>query len=496
MGLIVDNFAGGGGASEAIFQALGRHPDIAINHDDMALNVHAANHAATDHLVNDVWGVDPVRVCKGQPVDLAWFSPDCKHFSKAKGATPTQANIRDLAWVVVKWARAVRPRIIVLENVQEFEGWGPLGSDGKPEPSMKGETFRAWLNALRAEGYAVQWRLLRACDYGAPTIRERLFLIARCDGQPIVWPAPTHAPRDSLSVQAGRLPRYRAAADIIDWSLPVPSIFDTKKQIWDKYGLRAIRPLAANTERRIADGIDRFVLNCADPFFITYAQHGGAVRSGFQPLHTITASPKDQNAIVVPELNAADARTARKVAAFMAQHNTGVVGHDARSPVSTITGRGTQQQLVAVHLQDMHGTKRRSVDLRDPHPTVCAGGNHSAAVFAFMQKYYGTGTGSSLHDPMHTLTTKDRQGLVVVTVKDFGQFVVTDIGMRMLSPREQFAAQGFPADYVIDRGADGQPIKKTDQTHLCGNSVSPPPAVALLRANCDHLIDAEQAVRA
>lgn len=544
---IADSFAGGGGASTGIELALGRSPDVAINHDPVALSMHAANHPATVHLTNSVYAVDPASLpVPGQRVGLAWFSPDCKHHSKAKGGKPLDANIRDLAWIVVHWAERVRPEVIFLENVEEFADWCPLNDEGKPQADRKGETFRKWVRRLRKLGYKVEWKLLKACDYGAPTIRKRLYLIARCDGKPIVWPEPSHAAPDSEAVATGDLKPWRAAHEIIDWSIPCPSIFDTSEEIKEKYGVRSIRPLADNTLRRVALGVQRFVINAADPFFVTYGQHGGAVRSGFDPLHTVTASLKDQNQIVTPTLvnvanskttgrapNAWDARepvrtlttspgfavvaptlisyygpgqggndrsqdlrspittvtTANRhavVSAFLAQHNTGVVGRPATSPLSTVTTRGTQQNIVSAHMINMHGSGRSARDMRDPVTSICAGGGHAGLVAAFMTKYYGQGVGQSMRDPAHTMTTKDRLGLVTVNIQG-ETYAIVDIGMRMLTPREQFRAQGFPESYVIDRGADGKPMPKTHQTQKCGNSVCPPVAKALVEANCPHL---------
>ncbi|RAP39295.1 DNA (cytosine-5-)-methyltransferase, partial [Rhodovulum viride] len=254
------------------------------------------------HLNSNVWHVDPAEICRGRRVGLAWFSPDCKHHSKAKGGKPVARNIRDLAWVVVLWARRVRPEVIALENVEEFRDWGPLTEANRPCPERRGQTFRHWVGELRRLGYRVEWRELRACDYGAPTIRKRLFLIARRDGRPIVWPAPTHGAPDSPEVRAGRRAPWRTAAGIVDWSLPCPSIFDSSAEILVRHGLRAVRPLKEPTLRRIARGVMRYVIEAQEPFLVTYAQQGGAVRSGFDPLHTVTASAKDQNALVVPTL--------------------------------------------------------------------------------------------------------------------------------------------------------------------------------------------------
>ncbi|KPU83662.1 DNA methyltransferase, partial [Marinosulfonomonas sp. PRT-SC04] len=378
---------------------------------------------------------------------------------------PLDANIRDLAWVVVHYTKLLRPDVVMLENVEEFEDWCPLGTDGKADKGKRGETFMAWVKALRKLKYKVEWFKLRACDYGAPTIRKRLFLVARRDGRPIVKPAPTHGDPNSEAVQSGKLKPWRTAAEIIDWSIPCPSIFDTTGQIKKKYGVRSIRPLATNTSRRIARGIMRYVIEAKDPFFVTYAQHGGAVRSAFDPFHTITASNKDQNQIVVPNLASyygegqggkdrtqglerplTTVTTANRhalVTAFMAQHNTGAYERHMQKPVTTLTTRGTQQTIVAAHLMNMHGSGRSARDAREPVTSICAGGNHAGLVAAFLTKYYGQGEGQSCRDPLHTLTTRDRFG--VVTVNIHGQtYAITDIGMRMLTPREQFRAQGFP----------------------------------------------------
>lgn len=546
--LVADNFAGGGGASTGIEMALGRSVDVAINHDPIALSMHAANHPDTLHLTSSVYSVTPDDLVKpGQSVGLAWFSPDCKHHSKAKGGKPLDRNIRDLAWVVVHWAERVRPQIIILENVEEFQDWCPLDAGGKPDKTKKGETFRQWAKRLRRLGYSIEWRQLKACDFGAPTIRKRLFVIARCDGQPIVWPDPTHGPATSPGVAAGTLKPWRSAASIIDWTLPCPSIFDTTANIQAMHGLRAVRPLAENTLRRIARGIQRYVIDARDPYFVTYAQHGGRTRSAFDPMHTLCASPKDQNAIVMPTLVSyygegqggkdrshcpnsplTTVTTANRhaliapalvqvgygeapnqkpralniqnplgtvvagggkhalVAAFLAQHNTGAVGRRAAEPVSTLTTRGTQQTVVAAHMVNMHGTGRSARDSRAPATTITAGGGHAGLVAAFLTKYYGQGDGQPITEPAHTLTTRDRLGVVTVDI-DGTTYAITDIGMRMLTPREQFRAQGFPDSYRIETGADGRPIPKSQQTHKCGNSVCPPVAAALVSANCAHL---------
>jgi len=467
--IIVDKFAGGGGASTGIAQALGREPDFAINHDELALSMHAANHPGTKHLITSVYAVDPRDIVRrGQRIGLLWASPDCTHFSRARGSKPASKNIRALAWVVVHWIETLgdtqSPDVILLENVKEFQTW---------------EDFDPWCAKIRKSGYKVEFRVLRACDYGAPTIRERLFMVARKDGNPIVWPAPTHGDPKSKAVKSGKLKPWRSAGSCIDWSIPMPSIFDTKQEIWDKYGLRAVRPLAHNTEERIAKGIKKYVIDAAEPYFISYAQQGGASRSANDPMHTICASRKDQNQIVSTKLEA--------VSAFMAQHNGGVIGRDMSLPLSTITTRGTQQQIVALHMMNMRGSGGRGArSLHDPAATITAQGNHAALVAAFMVKWYGTAVGASLHDPLHTLTSKDRFALITVNIGG-EPYVITDICMRLLTPREQYRAMGFPDDYEIERGHDGRKLSKTEQTHKCGNSVPPPLARALASANCSEI---------
>ncbi|MEX5599123.1 DNA cytosine methyltransferase [Pseudophaeobacter sp. C1-32P7] len=518
--LIIDSFAGGGGASTGIEMALGCSPDVAINHDAAALAMHEANHPQTMHLNSNVWHVDPAEVCKGRRVGLAWFSPDCKHHSKAKGGKPVKKNIRDLAWVVVLWAKRARPDVIALENVEEFRQWGPLTPENRPCPDRRGQTFKHWVKELKRLGYKVEWRELRACDYGAPTIRKRLFLIARCDGRPIIWPEPTHGAPGSAEVTAGQRKPWRTAAEIIDWSLPCPSIFDTSEEIMAKHGLRAKRPLVDATLRRVARGVMRYVIEAKQPFLVTYAQQGGGIRSGLDPLHTVTASPKDQNTLIVPTLVqtgygerpgqaprvpgldkplgtiVAGGGKHALVAAFLAQHNAGErmknnAGRSATAPLSTLTTRGTQQQIVAAHLMNMHGSSRSARDIQAPHPSICAGGQHGTLVAAFLQKYYGQGLGQRADEPLHTLSTRDTFGLVTVEI-DGTTYAITDIGMRMLTPREQFRAQSFPDSYQIEE-AGGRILTKTEQTRMCGNSVPPVMAAALIRANCAHMIEQEAA---
>ena len=285
--LIVDNFAGGGGASTGIEMATGYSVDIAINHDPKAIQMHKTNHPRTKHYCEDVWQVDPIAACKGNPVGLAWFSPDCKHFSKAKGGKPKDKNIRGLAWVACRWAGLVRPRVIMLENVEEFRTWGPLNRRHHPVKNKQGKTFERFVRQLEELGYEVQFKELVAADYGAPTMRKRFFMIARCDGKSIVWPEPTHAPADSEEVKAGLLKPYVGAYTQLDFSLPCPSIFDTSEEIKEKYGIRAVRPLAPKTMERIARGLKKFVLDNPEPFIIQCKFNNDA-QDIKKPLGTIT----------------------------------------------------------------------------------------------------------------------------------------------------------------------------------------------------------------
>lgn len=496
--MIVDGFAGGGGASLGIEMALGRSPDLAYNHDAQALALHAANHPATRHVCRNIYLVDPMDEVRNRRVGLGWFSPDCKHFSKAKGGRPVKRSIRDLAWIVVQWAKRARPRVIMLENVEEFRDWGPLVMTDAghyfPDPDRKGETFAAWCMALRRLGYRLGWQELRGCDYGAPTIRKRLFLVARRDGAPIVFPEPTHG--------AGLLP-YRTAADIIDWSIPCPSIFLTREE-GRAQGVN--RPLAEATMARIAKGVKRYVIDAANPFIVPITHTGGArVHDIDEPLRTVTTAHRGEFGLVVPTLIeigygerpgqaprvpgldkplgtvVAGGVKHALVAAFLAQHNTGMTGHDARTPLSTIVQRGTTQAVVSAGLVNLKGSGRGMMGPGDQVPTITAGGTHVSEVRAFLIKYYGNEKdGHGLTDPIGAVTTHDRFGLVTVHGEPYQ---IVDIGMRMLTPRELFRAQGFPDSYIIDRDAGGAPINKTVQVRLVGNSVCPPVANALVRAN-------------
>lgn len=509
--IIVDSFAGGGGVSCGVEKATGKSPDIAINHDIEAIRMHTVNHPETEHYCEDVWQIDPRKATRGRPVALFWLSPDCKHFSKAKGGKPVNKNIRGLAWVAIRWAATVKPRVIIMENVEEIRTWGPLLIDGRPDPKQKGRTFNSFINALKRQGYEVEYRELRACDYETPTIRKRLFLIARCDGLPIVWPKPTHGDPKSPEVKAGLLKPWRTAAEIIDWSLPCPSIFDTKEEIKASLGIKAVRPLADNTMQRIAKGTDKFVINNPQPFIIRVNFSGSNhhyCNSINEPLSTITS--KNGWGTVTPFLSQ-----------YHSYESDGARGQTIDRPILTI----------------------------DTNPRY-------ALTAAFVSKYYGTGEGSNLRDPLHTVTTKDRNALIethlcvlrnhmdckdlkeplptittspghfaeiktvltkIATNQDLGHwpeiremlnkycdyciaddeillleingelYFISDIGMRMLGPRELFNAQGFPPDYIIDHDSTGKPLSKSTQVARCGNAVPPPFAEHLVRANLPEL---------
>lgn len=531
--LIIDSFAGGGGASTGIEQAIGRPVDIAINHDPEAIAMHQANHPHTRHYCESVWDVDPLEATQGKPVGLAWFSPDCKHFSKAKGGKPRDKNIRGLAWVALDWAKKVKPRIIFLENVEEFQTWGPLLEDGRPCPIRKGETFAAFVESLKKLGYVVEWRMLRACDFGAPTIRRRLFLVARCDGQSIVWPEPTHGKPDSEGVNAGRLKPWRTAAECIDWSLTIPSIFDRKK------------PLAEATLRRIARGIQKYVIDAKEPFIVTCNHAGDGFRgSGLnEPLKTLTAA-RDAHGLVAPTLIQTGYGQHSKqkprvpgldkplgtcmaegikhglVAASLAKHYDGnyqAAGLSVDEPLHTITtqdhhallaahlirmfgtstggslnepsktvmsaGGGGKSGLVAVNLCRHYG-ESNGTDVGEPAPTIMSGGGgKTSAVYSFLSRFNGNpdkGEGVSLDHPTGTVTSKDRFALVTVNQVEY---VIADIGMRMLEPHELYRAQGFPESYEIAPIFNGKRLSKTAQVRMVGNSVCPPVAAALVKAN-------------
>ena len=452
--LIVDNFAGGGGASTGIELATGYSVDIAINHDPEAIKMHKANHPNTKHYCENVWTVDPVKACGGHPVALAWFSPDCKHFSKAKGGKPKDKKIRGLAWVACRWAGLVRPRVIMLENVEEFKTWGPLNRRHHPIKSKQGKTFEKFVQQLWNLGYEVDFRELVAADYGAPTMRKRFFMIARCDGKPIVWPEPTHGPADSEEVKSGLLKPYVGAYTQIDFSRPCPSIFDTSEEIKEKYGIRAVRPLAEKTMDRIARGLKKFVLDNPEPFIVM---------------------PDN----IIPTLIQYHSETAQGE----------VRGQTIKDPIMTVDS-SNRYGLVTSFLSKFYksGTGQ---DIREPLGTVTAnaGGGHFGEVRAFLIKYYGDATGQDIEKPLDTVTTKDRFGLVTIEGVDYQ---IVDIGLRMLEPRELYGCQGFPDDYIIDHDYTGKTYPRSEQVRRCGNAVCPPIPAALVRANLPELCVAER----
>lgn len=547
--LIVDNFAGGGGASTGIELATGYSVDIAINHDPEAIKMHKANHPYTKHYCEDVWQVDPVAACKGHPVGLAWFSPDCKHFSKAKGGKPKDKFIRGLAWVACRWAGLVRPRVIMLENVEEFKTWGPLNRGHHPIKSKQGKTFEKFVQQLTDLGYEVQFKELVAADYGAPTMRKRFFMIARCDGKPIVWPDPTHAPEDSEAVKAGLLKPYVGAYTQLDFSLPCPSIFDTAEEIKEKYGIRAVRPLAPKTMERIARGLKKFVIDNAEPF-IVQVNHSGAksdyCKSANEPLNTVTGKhgfgivepymvqigqtgftadrskdvreplttivSKNEHCLISPTLIQYHSETADKsvrgqsikdpimtvdssnryglVTSFLHKYYDGGykgAGESIEKPLPTVTAWDHNSVVTANLIQMNNHCDGR--DIREPIPTITAGDGHFGEVRAFLVKYYGQGTGQDIKEPLDTVTSRDRFGLVTIEGVDCQ---IVDIGLRMLEPRELYGCQGFPDDYIIDHDYTGKSYPRSEQVRRCGNAVCPPIPAALVRANLPDLCVAER----
>lgn len=550
--LVVDFFCGGGGAGTGLEMGLGRKVDVAKNHSPAAISMHTANHPHALHFTTDVFEGDPDAECQGRPVGWFHMSPDCTHHSQAAGGQPRKREIRNLSWIGLKWGGKKKPRVISLENVKQILQWGPLiakrdkatgrvitldqvphptnpkktvnrvAEPGEqvpvsnqflvPNPKRRGITWRRFVQLLEGMGYQVEWRIIKACDYGAPTSRERLFMIARCDGQPIVWPEPTHAKSPAKGQQ-----KWRTAADCIDWTVPSKSIFGRKKA------------LAEATLRRVAKGMAKFVLDNPQPFIVPIANWSGELaQSAHEPLRTVTSWPRGGSfAMASPVMITAAHGQGRPdgvqrwgdgckssgaplgtvtasgghalATAFMAQANGGFNTTHAKSmgePITTVTNTGSQQQLVTANLATLRrNCVGRAVD--DPVPTMTAGAEHHALVeyklspeheegalrvAAFLISYYGTENTSAADAPAPTVTTKDRLGLVTVFVKGT-PYVIVDICLRMLQPHELYRAQGFPASYIIDEGADGVPFTKTEQVHMCGNSVSPPPMAALARAN-------------
>ena len=496
--LIIDNFAGGGGASTGIELAVGRSVDIAINHDPDAIAMHKVNHPTSKHYCESVWEVNPIEATEGKPVALAWFSPDCKHFSKAKGGKPVEKKIRGLAWIVLKWAGKVRPRVIILENVEEFQTWGPI-KKGRPIKAKRGETFNRWKEQLESLGYKVEHRELKACDYGAPTSRKRFFLIARCDGKPIVWPEPTHGPKDSLEVICGLKKAYKTAAEIIDWSIHCPSIFERKK------------PLAENTLKRIAKGLEKFVFNDAEPFIIPigYGERKGQqprVNSIEEPVRTIVSTGKHY--LCTPIITQYHTETTKNgvrgqkvdepimtldsspryglVSAFISKSYAGEsrsVASSLNDRVHTITARPCFS-LVEVALEKSKDNSREVQEFLDKYYGKATFGDRKNKDDAFLIKYYGQGVGQDIEAPLDTVVSKDRFGLVTIKGEEYK---ILDIGLRMLTPRELFNAQGFPEEYIIDQDHTGKTYAKTKQVARCGNAVPPPFAKALVEANLPEL---------
>lgn len=566
--IVVDFFCGGGGAGTGLEMGLGRAVTVAKNHNPAAISMHTANHPAARHYTTDVFEGDPDEECQGRPVGWFHMSPDCTHHSQAAGGQPRKREIRNLSWIGLKWAGKKKPRVISLENVKQILQWGPLIAkrdkatgrvmklDGTvavpgervpvhqqflvPDPKRRGITWRRFVHLLGGMGYQVEWRIIKACDFGAPTSRERLFMIARCDGQAIVWPEPTHAKNPAKGQQ-----KWRTAADCIDWSVPTKSIFGRKKALADA------------TLRRVAKGMKKFVLDNPRPFIVPIANwsgelaqsadeplrtvtswprggsfamaspvilpatHQGAdrVNDAFLPLPTVTAANRGELMLASPLMVGAGGPVyAGKpvpvdqpmgtlmtqshralVTAFVEQANGGfntTPAKGADEPLTTVTNTGSQQRLVTANLATLRrNCIGRAID--DPVPTMTAGAEHHALVeyklspeheegalrvAAFLISYYGTENVSACDAPAPTITTKDRLGLVTVFVKGT-PYVIVDICLRMLQPHELYRAQGFPASYIIDKGADGRKYTKTEQVHMCGNSVSPPPMAALARAN-------------
>lgn len=520
--LIVDNFAGGGGASTGIELATSRPVDIAINHDPDAILMHKTNHLNTTHYCESVWEVDPRKICEGHPVALMWLSPDCKHFSRAKGGKPVDKNVRGLAWIAVRWAATVRPRVIILENVPEFVTWGPL-KGGYPDKNRIGTTFRSFVNALKMHGYEVQWKELKACDYGAPTIRKRFFLIARCDGRPIVFPEPTHG--------EGLLP-YRTAAECIDWSVPCKSIFERSK------------PLAENTLRRIARGLDKFTLHSKKPFIIQYKYSnapqdideplstittvnghytvipsiqkyfGGIVGSPIdEPIGTVTA--KDHNALLAPSLIQYHSETTSHevrgqaltepimtvdaspryglTAAHIVKYYSGDNSSDCNAPLGTVTTHD-RCGLVESHLCVLRNNEDCK-PLTEPLPTVCTSAGHFAEIRTNICKYPANAELGHWKEVRELLNRYCGYHIADDEVLLLGiggeQYYINDIGLRMLEPRELYNAQGFPPDYIIDHDYKGNAYSRTKQVARCGNAVPPPFAEALVRANLPEMCGAK-----
>ena len=452
--IIVDLFAGGGGASTGIEMATGRVVAVAVNHNPEAILLHQTNHPYAEHYQEDVWKVDPRTVCKGRPVGLLWAAPDCRHFSKAKGAALVDRKIRGLAWVILRWAGTVRPRVILMENVEEFVTWGPVRK-GKPVKKLSGKTFEKFVSQFRALGYEVDWNELVAADYGAPTSRKRFVLVARCDGRPIVWPERTHAPAGSKNVRNGKCKPWRAAAEIIDWSLPMYSIFDSKEQIKQKYGVNAVRPLAENTMRRIICGTDKYTIKNERPFFL--------IPTGYGEREGLLACHLDK---------------------YFGGGYSGV-GNDLNDPLTTVTHE-PRHSMVAAHVAEFKG-KDKGQSAGEPLRTITAGGGEFGAVNTVIERYDGN-RDLGYWPEIRKLLNKHcgytlKEDEVLLLIVSGIPFYIRDILLRMLAPRELYNAMGFPPDYIIDHDYKGNEYKKSSQVARCGNAVCPPMAEAVVRAN-------------
>lgn len=513
MGLTVDGFAGGGGASKGINNA-GIVVNIAINHDAAAIAMHEMNHPEARHYCENIWQVDPFEACQGQPVDFAWFSPDCKHFSKASGGALKDRHIRGLAWVVLRWAGTVRPKCIIVENVEEFVTWGPVRK-GKPVKSKAGETYRKWRGQLENLGYKIESREIVAATLDTPTSRKRFYLIARCDGMPIVWPKATHGAPGTLEVAAGLLKPYRTAAEIIDWSLPCPSIFESKQEIKAKYGVNANRPLKPATMRRIARGLNNFTIKSAEPFIIPIAHYNGStpVHSIGEPMRTVTARPKGWSF----------ALASASLIQYHSEQGERVRGQKMYAPIMTVDA-SNRFGLSTAYLSEYYGNAQDGLSLREPMRTVTTKERESLTL-AHMVKFKGTNIGHPCDEPLQTLTaTMGAFGVVNTRVEQYASganlhywpqvramlnefcgysladdeillmqienawYYIADIGLRMITAREAFRAQGFSDDYIIDFEWNGKPYPKTEQMAKAGNSVCPPVAAALVKANHPALI--------
>lgn len=430
-GLIIDLFAGGGGASVGIEMALGREVDIAINHDPQAILMHKTNHPNTLHLTEDVFKVDLKKIVGDRHVALMWASPDCTSHSKAKGGQPRSKGLRILPWAVFKHARLIKPDVIVMENVEEIQQWGPLDENGHPIKARLGESYNQFMNAMKSLGYVVESRELIAANYGAPTTRKRWYAIFRRDGQPIVWPKQTHFENGT--------PKWLECGDFIDWSDLGKSIFGRKK------------PLAEATQRRIANGIRKYIIENPNPYIV-----------------------KDKAAL-----------------AYMIQYHGEQKAGDSRGqrldePIKTID-TSNRYGLVTAFISKFYKTGTGQ-GCDEPLHTITTSPGHFGLISAFLVKYYGVGCGQTMDYPLATITTKDRFGLVNVAIDIDGEkYMICDILLRMLKPEELKLMQGFPKDYIIDRDYNWNKYPKSEQVARIGNSVVPMVAKAIIEANCGYL---------